>query len=837
MSLSPSELESLLARDRWVRSLARRLAADPATAEDLAQETWLAALSARHARPGERPWLARVLRNAWKDHLRGLGRRQRRERAAAAAEALAPADELVAELELRERLMRALRELEEPLRSTLARRFFRDESLAAIARADGVAVSTVHERLARGLERLRARLDAEHGGRRGAWAATMLALGRRGGGGLGPLEVTGMTAGLKLAAAGVIVLTGVLGWVWFVREPTQLPPGLSRGDGAVEAPLAASSSASIASPPTLAAREPTGGAATSSVGPATEEPVLTGRVVDVHDAPVAGVELVLERRAGPVTAVSEADGGFVLAVDAEVSWWNKIHCTDERLVTLVAGASRGPERLVIVAPRAALAGRVVDPQGTPIAGAALAFRPRPSLFRELGLELAPAAVQAGWEGMSDATGAFALDPVALGSHFGVEARAQGFVAREVDLPETAGERLTVVLSPDTRVRLLSGRVLGPDGVPFEGARVSAGHEIVTTSADGRFELAAHADTGRNVQDEQGTWRPETREKVRVCALAPGHAPGSVEVELAAPPIELVLCLGPEPLSITGHVLDQDGAPRSGVVLWPRALTPFGRESRGVMGIDDFRTVEGEVCGTSSLGAVSAADGSFALGCLLGQIYDLEVFDSRTAGRSVVEGVHAGTRDLEVRLTPEPGTVRVAGRIFNGSSEPLVEVEVRPRRASFDRNSPPLLVGADYSRETDAEGCFEFEALATQGTVLDVFTMPWVTVELDGFSDLGQIEIVVPTPCELQVVLGDPEMADAFAVLDASGAELEMVEMLRRDGRSMAFTMDERVELTDGRSSVVRAPETARTLVLFRDGVEVLRRPLVLDPQGPTRVEL
>jgi len=839
MSLSPSELESLLARDRWVRALARRLAADPATADDLAQETWLAALSRRNARPGERPWLARVLRNAWKDHLRGLGRRQHRERAAAAAEARAPADELAAELELRERLMRALRELEEPLRGTLARRFFRDESLAAIARADGVAVSTVHERIARGLERLRARLDAEHGGRRGAWAATMLALGRRDGGGVGPLEVIGMAAGSKAAVA-VVVLAGALGWWWAVRERSPEPPGLASDARQLEPPREPPGSLARApEAPAGSTREPIASATAVEAPSVGVEPVvLAGRVVETSGAPVGSVPVVLSGGTGQQTTTSASDGRFSFRVDPE-SGWGTLRCADERLVTLVAGAPCGPERLVIVAPARTVAGRVVDPEGRPVAGATLAFRPRPSLFRALGLELAAADVQPGWGATSDPSGAFALGPVALGEHVGLEARALGYRAREVDLSGPGEVELTVVLNPDPRTVLLSGRVLGPDGLPFAGALVSAGHEIVTSADDGRFELAAHADTGRHVQDEQGVWRPETRTHVRVFALAPARAPASAEVELAAPPVELVLRLGAEPLAITGWVLDPTGAPRSGVLIWPRVLTTFGRLPRGLEGLDAERTVEGELCETGGHlpGAVTGVDGRFELACLLDQVYDLEVFDSRTCGRAVVEGVRAGREDLEITFVPEPGTVRVAGRVLSPRGEPVPGIEIRPRRTSFERSSLPEFVGAEYSRETDAEGRFAFEELAMAGTVLDVFTLPWRSFELTQFPDPERIEIVVPSLRELQVVLREPQLADAFAVLDAAGAELEMIEMLRRESRSVAFTMDERTELTDGRSSVVRVPETARTLVLFLGGVEVLRRPLVLDPQGPTLVEL
>src|SRR6185503_8317505 len=56
-------LEGLLDEAGWLRTLAASLASDAAQAEDLVQDTWLAALR-REPRPGEaRPWLGRVVRN------------------------------------------------------------------------------------------------------------------------------------------------------------------------------------------------------------------------------------------------------------------------------------------------------------------------------------------------------------------------------------------------------------------------------------------------------------------------------------------------------------------------------------------------------------------------------------------------------------------------------------------------------------------------------------------------------------------------------------------------------------------------------------------------------
>ena len=74
-------MEDLLAHRQWVRALARRLAADESRADDLEQETWLAAMEhpPRDAR-SPRGWLGAVMRNLRRNERRGEYRRDRRER-------------------------------------------------------------------------------------------------------------------------------------------------------------------------------------------------------------------------------------------------------------------------------------------------------------------------------------------------------------------------------------------------------------------------------------------------------------------------------------------------------------------------------------------------------------------------------------------------------------------------------------------------------------------------------------------------------------------------------------------------------------------------------------
>lgn len=228
MRSDPLPPEALLEHAAWLRRLAEVLTRGDADAEDLVQETWLAALRSppRDDRPA-RAWLAEVLRNARRMRARAGARRARREaELGQLAEPSTPSSEqLLARLEAQRRLSAHVAELDEPLRSTLLLRYFEGLSAAEIARRQGVPAGTVRWRLKAGLDRLRALLDEESGGDRRSW---MLLLGPLGGAG----ETSRITVWKGLLIMGKATKTGVgiaaLGLLaaagWWSRSPPPARP-------------------------------------------------------------------------------------------------------------------------------------------------------------------------------------------------------------------------------------------------------------------------------------------------------------------------------------------------------------------------------------------------------------------------------------------------------------------------------------------------------------------------------------------------------------------------------------------------------------------------------------
>jgi len=179
-------IEQLLSDRVWLARLARGLSHDPHAADDALQEAWTAALeSPPRSAHGLRGWIATVARRAKGRARRSARRRDLRERRVARDEALAPAATVAERTDFHRRVAASVHELPEPYRTTVWLRFYEDLPPAEIERRLGVPAVTVRTRLRRALARLRARLDAQRG-ERAAWLPAAIAIAREVPAALGP---------------------------------------------------------------------------------------------------------------------------------------------------------------------------------------------------------------------------------------------------------------------------------------------------------------------------------------------------------------------------------------------------------------------------------------------------------------------------------------------------------------------------------------------------------------------------------------------------------------------------------------------------------------------------
>ncbi|MBL8843963.1 MAG: sigma-70 family RNA polymerase sigma factor [Planctomycetes bacterium] len=367
--------EQLSAQRAFVRALARRLVLGDDAAEELTQQTIVAAWSARpEPRTGLRGWLAKVALRLRDRGQRDAHRRARRERDAAAPEAQPSAADLAAQIELCERVARAVAQLSEPYRSTLFLRYWHDLSPSEIAARDDLPVATVKSRLQRALAQLRGELDAAHGGRRDAWAGVVVGWWTVGG--------AAMSSGAKVGAAAGLIVAATLAWrlVAPIASGGVTTPALAKLDAtpsAADGSAAAVDEAAAANAPIVERI-------------ATVTSFASGIVVDPHGQPLEGVCVVprllhrAEARnlfAAPLIddevearaiARSDASGAFVVAempADAVVLVLAKEGWQSGEWTDFDRDGTRNQSRRFVLQPGRSIAGCVRDRQGRPLADA------------------------------------------------------------------------------------------------------------------------------------------------------------------------------------------------------------------------------------------------------------------------------------------------------------------------------------------------------------------------------------------------------------------------------------------------------------------------------------
>lgn len=830
----------LLEQADWIRALAGKLVDDPHSADDLVQDTWVAALRSSERPRSPRGFLATILRNLVRDRRATDSHRDARERGAARPEAQPSADELVAELQMQRKVAAIVGELPEPLRTPLLLRYWRSLGLEEIARHQGVAASTVHDRLQRGIDELRRRLDEAHGGDRRAWAGVLLPLcGPPGAAATTIPEVLAVSSTHKIAALFAAAVTGLCGLWWFVddvREVEDEVPVAHSAPAAVRAPTGAEPAgapvdeervALTAAAPTAVDEVP------AVVLPATFE----GRVVDLEGAPVAGLPLGF---GDAPTATSGVEGHFELPRPETEQ--DRVFAQDQRWKTVVPGVpptSDEPDRraLVVVAERQTIAGWVSDEAGTPLPNVELTVHVSNSLFRDLGLLRHWSTETPTVTVTTDENGAFELADVAGSPHLRLTAAPGGFDLYNELLPEGDVRDLHVVLHRTSGPELLFGTVVDPDGLPVEDALVSWIGRVVRTDAEGRFRIAKPESSPDFLQ---ASGRATDFSPLR--ALKAGHLPAEIPSDLLPPsPVELVL--GPEPLSISGHIVDELGNPRRGVV-WVLDEAPYGHILEQ-SGADEMSVSYGVM--TESLlrggrdrggdrGVWADEDGRFELGGLLDRFYRLHAYDPETLAEIEPLEIRAGTHRIEIVL-PAGDVAPVAGRLRSLSGQPLVGVRVQPRR-TFDGQMAPWGDWPSSGATTDDEGRFAFPGLTIAETRLTYhselvnFFEGHALEELATEQALDDLEIELPRVARLQVdaTHREPSFADHFAVLDADGNELEVALF----HENMMY-LSPRGPVREGKSSVVQTDERAKTVVLYQAGVEVARATIELVGDGLTTV--
>lgn len=566
MDPRPHDLDELLAHEPYVRALARKLVLDGVRADDVVQQTWLAALGADRSRiESVRGWLAAIVRRVAATMRRAEARAGQRERLAAKPEAETPADDARAREDARRAVVDAVFALEEPWRTTLILRHLDGVPQREIARRMNVPVETVHSRLRRGLELLRQSLDARHGGDRRVWQLGLVPFAAQSG--TVPITllssaaihgVLAMAVQFKVFAA-VLVITA-LGSLWFAAsdwqqdgrtEPSTLEVEIESAPKMAEATT--QEKAEIAERAVVlgdAAHVETMTAASRASTGAIEVSLRT-REPSLDSAIVVQVASTIDRLSRPARAPASggvaqfdglAPGVYTVSTDrfVETSCVVEAGVTARVTLDLTAGYR--------------ITGRVVDPNGTGVAGATITL----SRFGqwEEGFDVA----------VSGMNGAYAIDGIGIGVHVG--ATKPGFAAAMLRFVFAGRgeerENIDLRLRPDGGA--IAGRVLDAAGSPLAGARVVVDADGIAyeTSNDGTSHLLAFERFAWSAADGafrvDGLVAGEHKVVVRAAGYAPFVATCSTRLGETTK-LDASLSLG---ATIRGWVRKSDGTPAEGI---------------------------------------------------------------------------------------------------------------------------------------------------------------------------------------------------------------------------------------------------------------------------------
>ncbi len=493
----PGPIDLLLEHRAWLRGLAHQLVRDPGQADDLEQQTWLAALERAPARlDTPRAWLATVLRSRIARGHRTTSRRVARERATARPEATASTADVVAHGELLRHVTNAVMDLDEPYRTTVLLRFIEQLPPHDLAERMGVPVETVRTRVKRALARLREQLDANHDGSRRAWCVPLVAAAT----GLPAPPITaaaGLTGGVAVTvktkiAVGVLaaLLLLAVGIVWSVGADAD--PGRRTASGTAVDEVATPIDPGRRDRTRLAAGWRDASEIEESTTDVAEDVAESGRQVRGH---ITGFEtdgrsgsitvrtiVEFEAVPGEASGTLSPDGSFeftagdllqaeLLGADQGVIEW-EVEVDHPGYIPARARVQVGDVRsgdglelgavTPALTPAVELAGTVLDAAGDPMTGAAI------SAFRVAGGDAARLPID---RAVSGADGAFVIRVAHSGKHVVAATRAG---LRPAGIVLTASANSAGALAPLTldEGHAFEGVAYGPDGAPFAGATVA-----------------------------------------------------------------------------------------------------------------------------------------------------------------------------------------------------------------------------------------------------------------------------------------------------------------------------------------------------------------------------
>ncbi len=569
-----------------------------------------------------------------------------------------------------------------------------------------------------------------------------------------------------------LLFTGV--GVWFANRAEQghpeemVPEGRSAGTESTatksaplsQAPGSESNRKPADAPQTASSPEITPAPAPNAAG-TTAPHHIHGRVLDVLGVPMPGIDVTSRSMRDQVLGRSQADGSF----DFD---WQKGDLdllasapAYETLRSMVVRGAPPHEGFIVVAPVMSASGIVVDPSGLGIEGADVAVVTGEAVLSAFPLKLDAAQVEVPPSVKSGPGGAFTISRSIAAAHVLLRAGHAGFEDAELPAPTAPAADLRFVLKPKKAAeRFVTGVVVRADGKAATKARVHLGEAEVGVDEGGGFRFASPQ------------WVYESQKLVAIEAgsqaasiLEFGKLLNSTTDEPA--PVRLVL--GPAPLVIAGHVLDEKQAPLKGWIVG--LLHPTSVSVGRVPPI----TAEGLTVGEDARFETDAK-GAFRIEGLLDREYDLFAYDPVSLVRIETNPVAAGKLDVEIVVTDDVFVENLGGRVVARDGTPITGVDVSIGMVTArDEGATAWVSGA--RTKTDGTGAFVFAKAPRKFAQIDVdgeIVVPR-SFPLEGVDLAQPLRLEVQRRCHMRVEgLPKSESVRWLAAVDGSGNEVPMM---------------------------------------------------------------
>jgi protocatechuate 3,4-dioxygenase beta subunit len=366
------------------------------------------------------------------------------------------------------------------------------------------------------------------------------------------------------------------------------------------------------------------------------------------------------------------------------------------------GADGRPGPTLALEPASAIAGTVVDSDGTPIGGAeveAAVNRPRGGMRIEIGRPAPPS------RNLSDAEGKFRLGPLDPAKSYTVKVRSEGFAPAEQPIsglePYATRGGVTVTMS---RGQTVNGVVVDPSGNAIRDASIE-----IRPGAAGRGQMMQFMEAGAASTAFAGTTDAEGRFAVRglpagtfdLEAKRSGFAKRivpAIEIQPDQPAVDVgEITLQPGE-TVQGRVTDRAGAPVEGVEV--QVAEAGGGMMMMVMG-------DGPGPKQAEPDAITDPSGWFTVVDLApGKKYSFRLGRPGYVGTSVGPLDVPRVEPIEAVLDPASDVI---GTVTNGSGEPIAGAQVsmsRTRTVEMGNNVMKAIMM--MSDDSDAQGRFVFE---------------------------------------------------------------------------------------------------------------------------------